>query len=149
MADTKTDATLRLDETAIEARLGALPDWAKSGDVLQRTFACGDLLKAMAFVNAVAEAAEVPRAPVGRKALVSALVALGATVVVLAPLDRDQSALGETLEGGVFEIAGIAVPLFIPMAPPHAFATLSLKIQLLIVGDPSVNIPPPIAESPF
>ena len=58
MADTKTDTTLRLDDTAIEARLSALPDWARSGDELQRTFACGDFLKAMAFVNAVAEAAE-------------------------------------------------------------------------------------------
>ena len=58
MADTKTDAILRLDETVIGARLVALPDWSRSGDELQRTFACGDFLKAMAFVNEVAEVAE-------------------------------------------------------------------------------------------
>jgi len=58
MSDTNTDMALRLDDTAIESRLAELPDWVRSGEVLQRTFACGDFIKAMSFVNALAEAAE-------------------------------------------------------------------------------------------
>ena len=42
----------------IDARLAELPDWARSGDLLQRTFSFEDFVGAIAFVNRVAGLAE-------------------------------------------------------------------------------------------
>lgn len=46
-----------LDAAAIRARLGDQPDWTYDGAVLERTFDRGDFNGSIAFVNAVAAAA--------------------------------------------------------------------------------------------
>lgn len=48
----------KLSQEDIEARLAEFPDWALSGDALQRTFGFEDFAGAMAFVTRVAEHAE-------------------------------------------------------------------------------------------
>ena len=48
----------RLDDAALEAGLAKLPDWSRSGDSIQRTYAFKDFLESMAFVNRVAARAE-------------------------------------------------------------------------------------------
>ena len=47
-----------MSQEDIDARLSELPDWARTGDVLQRTFRFDDFVGAMAFVNRVAGIAE-------------------------------------------------------------------------------------------
>ena len=47
-----------LSQEDIDARLTGLPDWARNGDALQRTFRFDDFGGAMAFVNRVAGLAE-------------------------------------------------------------------------------------------
>jgi 4a-hydroxytetrahydrobiopterin dehydratase len=52
---------MKLDDATIDARLTDRPGWIRTADaspVLQRAFACGDFLRSMTFVNAIAEAAE-------------------------------------------------------------------------------------------
>jgi 4a-hydroxytetrahydrobiopterin dehydratase len=48
----------RLTAKQVETKLAALSEWTQSGGVIQRTFAFPDFVKAMAFVNRVAEEAE-------------------------------------------------------------------------------------------
>jgi 4a-hydroxytetrahydrobiopterin dehydratase len=48
----------RLSAEDIDARLSELPDWARSGEKLQRTFSFDDFVGAMAFVNRIADLAE-------------------------------------------------------------------------------------------
>lgn len=48
----------RLTAKQIQSKLAALPEWTQSGGVIQRTCAFPDFVKAMAFVNRVAEEAE-------------------------------------------------------------------------------------------
>ena len=50
--------TTKLDKDDIEQRMGDYPEWALSGDALQRTFNFDDFKASMAFVNEVAELAE-------------------------------------------------------------------------------------------
>jgi 4a-hydroxytetrahydrobiopterin dehydratase len=47
-----------LDDQAIDEALGRVQDWRREGDAIVRDFKLEDFAKAMAFVNAVAEAAE-------------------------------------------------------------------------------------------
>lgn len=47
-----------LTQEDIETRLEELPEWALSGDAVQRTFSFDDFLAAMTFVNRVAQLAE-------------------------------------------------------------------------------------------
>ncbi len=47
-----------LTAAEIEAALADLPDWAREGDALTRTFRLNDFVHAVDFVNVVAEAAE-------------------------------------------------------------------------------------------
>jgi 4a-hydroxytetrahydrobiopterin dehydratase len=48
----------KLSQEDIDARAAEFPDWAITGDALQRTFGFDDFLSAMAFVNRVADQAE-------------------------------------------------------------------------------------------
>lgn len=48
----------KLSEAEIEQNIADLPEWARLGDTLCRTYQFGSFRKAIAFVNAVAEAAE-------------------------------------------------------------------------------------------
>ena len=48
----------KLSQEDIEARIAEFPDWALSGDALQRTFSFNDFLGAMAFVGRIADLAE-------------------------------------------------------------------------------------------
>ena len=48
----------KLSQEDIEAKLPEFPDWALSGDALQRTFSFDDFLGAMAFVSRIADLAE-------------------------------------------------------------------------------------------
>jgi 4a-hydroxytetrahydrobiopterin dehydratase len=47
-----------MSEAQTEAALKAVPEWSQVGDTIQRTYQFGDFVKAMAFVNRVAAAAE-------------------------------------------------------------------------------------------
>lgn len=47
-----------LDDAAIEAALGQLPEWRRDGDALVRTFIRRDWLDAVAFVDRIAPEAE-------------------------------------------------------------------------------------------
>jgi 4a-hydroxytetrahydrobiopterin dehydratase len=47
-----------LDDAALEAALRQLPDWARDGDTITRTFRRRDWLDAIALLNAVAPEAE-------------------------------------------------------------------------------------------
>jgi 4a-hydroxytetrahydrobiopterin dehydratase len=47
-----------LDDHEIGERLGALPDWRREGDTIVRDVDRKDFAAAMAYVNAVADAAE-------------------------------------------------------------------------------------------
>lgn len=51
----------KLTEAQIEAALKAVPEWGESGDAIQRTFQFSDFVKAMSFVDRVAQAAEQSR----------------------------------------------------------------------------------------
>jgi len=55
MADVSTE---KMGQDEIKSALETLPEWNEVGGELQRTFQFGDFVKAMAFVNKVAEAAE-------------------------------------------------------------------------------------------
>lgn len=48
----------KLTNEAVEAALGELSDWSRSGDAIQRTFAFGGFRAAIEFVGRVAERAE-------------------------------------------------------------------------------------------
>lgn len=48
----------KLTQAQIEKRLASLPEWAQSGDAIQRTYSFADFAKAMRFVNAVGDHAE-------------------------------------------------------------------------------------------
>lgn len=48
---------MRLTDEEIAERLVALPHWHRDGDALVRDFDCGDFNGAIAFVNAIAKAA--------------------------------------------------------------------------------------------
>ena len=48
----------KLSDEAVEAALGELVDWSRSGDAIQRTFAFGGFKAAIDFVGRVAERAE-------------------------------------------------------------------------------------------
>ncbi len=48
----------KLTNEAVEAALGELADWSRSGDAIQRTFAFGGFRAAIEFVGRVAERAE-------------------------------------------------------------------------------------------
>ncbi|MBL8875628.1 MAG: 4a-hydroxytetrahydrobiopterin dehydratase [Phycisphaerae bacterium] len=48
----------KLTEAQVEAALKAVPEWGESGDAIQRTFQFSDFVKAMSFVDRVAQAAE-------------------------------------------------------------------------------------------
>ena len=48
----------RLDAQAARARLAGLPGWELDGDLIQRTYAFPDFVRAMRFVGAVAAEAE-------------------------------------------------------------------------------------------
>lgn len=49
---------LKLTEAQIETALLAVPEWGESGDAIQRTYQFSDFVKAMSFVDQVAQAAE-------------------------------------------------------------------------------------------
>ncbi|MBX3380245.1 MAG: 4a-hydroxytetrahydrobiopterin dehydratase [Phycisphaeraceae bacterium] len=51
----------KLTESQIETALQAVPEWGESGDAIQRTFQFSDFVKAMSFVDRVAQAAEQNR----------------------------------------------------------------------------------------
>jgi len=51
----------KLTETQIETALSAVPEWGESGDAIQRTYQFSDFVKAMSFVDQVAQAAERSR----------------------------------------------------------------------------------------
>ncbi len=48
----------KLSEAEIERCLAGLPGWARQGETLRRTYGFPSFQRAIAFVNAVAEAAE-------------------------------------------------------------------------------------------
>ncbi len=48
----------KLSQEQIDAKTNDIPDWALSGESLQRTITFDDFVKAMAFVNRVADLAE-------------------------------------------------------------------------------------------
>ena len=48
-----------LTDSAIQAALANLPGWKRNGQAIERTFEFGDFKQAMAFVNNVADAAEL------------------------------------------------------------------------------------------
>jgi 4a-hydroxytetrahydrobiopterin dehydratase len=48
----------KLTESQIETALKAVTEWGESGDAIQRTYQFSDFVKAMSFVDQVAQAAE-------------------------------------------------------------------------------------------
>ena len=54
----QTNHIEKLTEERLSEGLAALPEWSQNGDSIQRTFSFDDFIKAMGFVNAVAEKAE-------------------------------------------------------------------------------------------
>ena len=48
----------RLTPKQVQTKLAALPEWTRSGGVIQRTFAFPDFVQAMKFVDRVATEAE-------------------------------------------------------------------------------------------
>ena len=48
-----------LTDSAIQAALANLPGWKRNGLAIERTFEFGDFKQTMAFVNSVADAAEL------------------------------------------------------------------------------------------
>lgn len=49
---------MRLTQPQIDAALAELPDWSRDGDTIRRTYAFASFPAAIAFVVAVADAAE-------------------------------------------------------------------------------------------
>jgi len=47
-----------LDDTEIEAKLAELPGWERSGEAIAKTFACGDFVGSVRFVESLVEPAE-------------------------------------------------------------------------------------------
>lgn len=47
-----------LDDSEIEARLGGLAGWERSGDAIAKTFECGDFVGSVRFVNTLVGPAE-------------------------------------------------------------------------------------------
>ncbi len=56
---TRAMALLKLTDADITARLVALPEWSPLGEQIQRTYRFTDFVASMAFVDRVAERAEV------------------------------------------------------------------------------------------
>tara|TARA_B100001059_G_scaffold154988_1_gene154584 strand:- start:541 stop:846 length:306 start_codon:yes stop_codon:yes gene_type:complete len=54
----QTNPVEKLTEERLAEGLTLLSDWSQNGDSIQRTFGFDDFIKAMGFVNAVAEKAE-------------------------------------------------------------------------------------------
>ena len=50
--------TERLSDIAIQRELGNLPGWSRRGDVITKTFQFRNFLSGIAFVDAIAKAAE-------------------------------------------------------------------------------------------
>lgn len=48
----------KLTESQVTESLKSVPEWGESGDAIQRTYQFPDFVKAMAFVDQVAQAAE-------------------------------------------------------------------------------------------
>ncbi|MGH7244329.1 MAG: 4a-hydroxytetrahydrobiopterin dehydratase [Phycisphaerales bacterium] len=48
----------KLTEGQVEVALEAVPEWGESGDAIQRTYQFPDFVRAMSFVDRVAQAAE-------------------------------------------------------------------------------------------
>ncbi|MBS0187806.1 MAG: 4a-hydroxytetrahydrobiopterin dehydratase [Planctomycetes bacterium] len=48
----------KLTEAQVDAALKDVPDWGESGDAIQRTYQFPDFVRAMSFVDKVAQAAE-------------------------------------------------------------------------------------------
>lgn len=48
----------RLNAKQVTERIAGLPEWSRLGDSIQRTYDFPDFLRAMSFVNRVAERAE-------------------------------------------------------------------------------------------
>ncbi len=48
----------KLEPEAVEDALARIPEWSRSGESIQRTYAFKDFLESMAFVNRVAARAE-------------------------------------------------------------------------------------------
>ena len=49
---------IKLSESDVEDRLRSLSDWRRTGDVILKTFEFANFIRAMEFVNQVAESAE-------------------------------------------------------------------------------------------
>lgn len=47
-----------LDDVEIEAKLAGLPGWERAGEAIARTFACGDFVGSVRFVESLVEPAE-------------------------------------------------------------------------------------------
>ncbi len=54
----QTNHIEKLTDERLAEGLVSLPEWSQNGDSIQRTFSFDDFIKAMGFVNAVAEKAE-------------------------------------------------------------------------------------------
>jgi 4a-hydroxytetrahydrobiopterin dehydratase len=54
----ETTAMDKLSDPQIDDAMKSVPEWARVGDTLQRTFEFKDFVASMKFVNAVADAAE-------------------------------------------------------------------------------------------
>lgn len=48
----------KLTESQVEQALRSVPEWGESGDAIQRTYQFPDFVKAMSFVDQVAQSAE-------------------------------------------------------------------------------------------
>jgi 4a-hydroxytetrahydrobiopterin dehydratase len=48
----------RLDDDAIESRLGELDGWARDGEAITKAFKCGDFVGSVAFVQKLVDPAE-------------------------------------------------------------------------------------------
>ncbi|HET8640283.1 MAG TPA: 4a-hydroxytetrahydrobiopterin dehydratase [Solirubrobacterales bacterium] len=47
-----------LDDSEIDARLGGLSGWTRSGDAIAKTFECGDFVGSVKFVDGIVAPAE-------------------------------------------------------------------------------------------
>jgi 4a-hydroxytetrahydrobiopterin dehydratase len=47
-----------LEDSEIEARLAELPGWERNGEVIEKTFECGDFVGSVRFVDRLVEPAE-------------------------------------------------------------------------------------------
>lgn len=98
----------KLSEGQVEEALKSVPEWGESGDAIQRTYQFPDFVKAMGFVDQVAQAAE--------KARHHPDILIRYNKVTLTLSTHDAGGISEK----DFDLAKKCDQFFAPFAPPPA-----------------------------